>query len=67
MRFEYPISDTTRVGNLLGKAYKDHIDGFKEALERTKEAFNQSVNLEVFRAIDGIGKRFKCSHETGRY
>ena len=55
MHFEDAISDTTRIGNLLGKAYKDKIDGFKEDLERTREAFNRSISLEVFKAIDGIG------------
>ena len=56
MRIEDARSDATRIGNLLGKAYKDKIDGFKEDLERTMEAFNRSISLEVFRAIDGIGE-----------
>lgn len=46
------------LGNLFGQAYKDHIDGFKNDLERTKNAFNRSVLLEIFEAIDGIGKHF---------
>lgn len=49
------------LGDLLGgNEYKDQIDGFRKKFVRAKEAFDRSIALTTFVAIDGIGKH--CSH-----
>ena len=43
-------------GGLFDKTYKEKIDGFKNDLKRTKGVFDRTVNLAMFKAIDGIGE-----------
>ena len=43
-------------GGLFDKTYKERIDGYKNDLKRTKDVFDRTVNLAMFKAIDGIGR-----------
>ena len=41
---------------MLGDEYKDKIEAFKKEFDRAKEAFDRSMQVEVLKAIHGIGK-----------
>ena len=60
---EYTVVCTSNIsltfidaGGLFDKTYKEKIDGFKNDLRRAKDVFDRTVNLVMFRAIDGIGE-----------
>ena len=50
------------VGNLFGVGYKNKIEGFKDEFNRARQAFDLSVRLDIFKAIDGMGVSSNISH-----
>ena len=42
-------------GNLIGDEYSQKLDDFKKEFGRAKESFDRSMQVEVLKAIHGIG------------
>jgi hypothetical protein len=47
---------TTHIGNLFGGEYREKVDEYKTELAQAKESFDRSIGLEIFKAVDGIGR-----------
>ena len=45
-------------GNLIGDEYSEKLDDFKKEFGRAKESFDRSMQVEVLKAIHGIGALF---------
>ena len=50
------ISHSYDAGNLFGAEYHSKITSLKEDFGRAKNAFDQSIALEAFKMISGMGK-----------
>lgn len=44
------------IGEIFGSEYKEKIAGFHKTFVRAKDAFDRSVALTTFAAVDGIGR-----------
>ena len=44
------------VGNIFGAGRRDELNEMTAEFARAKEAFDRSLQLEIFKAVDGIGQ-----------